>query len=684
MNSSFKIGPWLVEPELNRVSKKREEHALEPRLMRLLVLLAKTPKQLVGKDDIIDTVWQGLSVTDESLSQAVSKLRKLLDDDPDAPIYIETIRKKGYRLLVSAKPANHRTVDDKKTHMHRYAAAVVLFGFILVAAYWATQRAGTGPSNSTGFLVSQPLTSLPGRERDPSISPDGRFLVYSKSSGGRGENIYLHGIGRGSADRQLTDRGYNFAPDVMPDNNSIIFLRPQPTGCSVILLSLIDSAERVVGSCAGSSFPDTTVSTDGRFIAFSAHPPEHNTHAVYILDVSTGLRTQLTTPPSGIWGDYDPVFSDDGNTLYFARSVSEAMQDVYKIDIPSGGETRLTFDGRNVMGLARTNGETLLASNRDGRYGIWSIDDNSGTLVRLPISQAGVINPVISRKSMRLTYEVINRVMSLQSFDDQDNSPRDLLQFNAEILHPTNSGSKVAFSSNRSGFFEIWTADEKGSGLRRLTDFRAGFTAHPRYSPDGTKIAFDARPGDTAKIYIMNFDGSSLLEVSAGDVNRYAPTWRPDGDGLIYAKETSGSLELWTFDLATKSETQLTKTGGYFGYMTMGGVLYHVRPNKPGIWRLTKADNKPELVLPDLEFSDWGNWRVVGETIAYYHRRTNAAIRYDLKSRTSQQLQSIEGIVPTADPAAAFNEKGELALLIVRTALESDTEYVDLGPPQQR
>ncbi len=688
MNSSFKIGVWLVESELNRVSRKRDEHALEPRLMRLLVLLAKTPKELVSKDDIIGAVWQGLTVTDESLSQAISKLRKLLGDDPDAPIYIETIRKKGYRLLVDVTPVEPGGVDETKARFSRYAAPL-LVGLLVIGFYWSAQRPGEKPASNRGLLISQPLTSGPGRERDPSISPDGLFLVYSKASGTDSENIFLHGIGRGSADRQLTRRGNNYAPVVMPDNNSIVFLRLQTNGCSVILLSLIDGAERVVGNCAGSSFPDMTASHDGRFVAFGAHAPDDSIHAIYILEISTGQRTRITTPPPGIWGDYDPVFADDGNTLYFARSVSEAMQDVYKIDIPSGAQTRLTFDGRNVMGLTRTTGETLFASNRDSRYSIWSINDETGALVRLPISQSGIINPVVSQAGGRMTYEVSNRVMSLQSFDGQQTAPKSLLQFNAEILHPAISDSKVAFASNRSGFFEIWTTDitggETGNGLRRLTDFRAGFTAHPRYSPRGNRIAFDARPGDTAQIYVMNADGSDLTEISVDDgINRYAPTWLPDGDGLVYAKETDGSLELWVLNLANKMEAQLTKTGGYFGYVTEGGILYHVRPNKPGIWRITDADSEPELVLADLEFSDWGNWRVAGEIIAYFHRRANTALLYDPVSKTSKQLNSIEGFVPTADPAAAFAHDGTLALLIIRTALESDIEYVDFGPPQAR
>ncbi len=682
MNSPFKIGPWLVEPELNRLTKKREVHTLEPRLMRLLVLLAETPNKLVSKDDIIGIVWQGLSVTDESLSQAISKLRKLLGDDPDAPTYIGTIRKKGYRLLAAVKPSGANG-GTKPASIQKIAAATVLILAVGVF-YWASQTPINEPGEKAAFLVSQLLTNAAGRERDPSISPDGSFLVYSKSSEDQGQNIFLHGIGRGVADRQLTDRGRNFAPVVMPTNNAVIFMRLQNTQCSVMLLDLIDGAERVVGDCAGSSFPDTTVSSDGSLIAFGARSPEQTTHAIYLLNPTNGERTRLTTPPSGIWGDYDPVFSTNGSTLYFARSVSEAMQDVYKIDIGSGLETRLTFDGRNIMGLARAGGETIFASNRDGRYGMWSLGHETNRLGRMEISQSGIINPTVSRGGDRLIYEVVNRVVALQSYADQIASPRVLLQFNAEILHPTTASDRIAFSSNRSGFFEIWDADKTGNGLRRLTDFRTGFTAHPRFSPNGDRIAFDARPNGSAQIYVMNQDGSNLAAVSAAGINRYAPTWLPDGSGLVYAKETGGTLELWALNLSTQQEKQLTKTGGYFGYITEGGTLFHVRPNMPGVWQLAAGEQEPKLVIEGLEFSDWGNWRVAGGTISYFHRQTRSVMSFDLSAKTNNTQRLIDGFVPTADPAVAFNKDGSLALAGIRKALESDIEYVDIGPPQPR
>ncbi len=75
--------------------------------MDLLVLLATSPGAVVTREEIFATLWPDTLVGEDTLARAISKLRKALDDDPKAPRYIETISKRGYRLIaqVSAAPA---------------------------------------------------------------------------------------------------------------------------------------------------------------------------------------------------------------------------------------------------------------------------------------------------------------------------------------------------------------------------------------------------------------------------------------------------------------------------------------------------------------------------------------------------------------------------------------------------
>jgi DNA-binding winged helix-turn-helix (wHTH) protein/TolB-like protein/Tfp pilus assembly protein PilF len=98
------IGDWSVEPTLGALQRGGETVRLEPRAMELLVVLASRPGEVVSREELLSAVWPGVVVGDEALSQAVTKLRKALGDDVRAPTYIETISKRGYRLIAAVKP----------------------------------------------------------------------------------------------------------------------------------------------------------------------------------------------------------------------------------------------------------------------------------------------------------------------------------------------------------------------------------------------------------------------------------------------------------------------------------------------------------------------------------------------------------------------------------------------------
>jgi DNA-binding winged helix-turn-helix (wHTH) protein/TolB-like protein/Flp pilus assembly protein TadD len=94
-----RIGEWLAEPSLNRLSRGDTVVHLRPKAMDVLALLARQPGLVVSRETIIDTVWAKEFIADSALASAISELRKALGDDPQKPTYIETIQKRGYRLM---------------------------------------------------------------------------------------------------------------------------------------------------------------------------------------------------------------------------------------------------------------------------------------------------------------------------------------------------------------------------------------------------------------------------------------------------------------------------------------------------------------------------------------------------------------------------------------------------------
>ena len=107
-HAAFHLGDWLVEPSLNRVSRGLLVRHLRPRLMDLLVFLAARPGEVVTKDQILEGVWRQPYIAESVLSRSVADLRQLLEDEAERPRFIETIQKRGYRLVARVAAAGGR------------------------------------------------------------------------------------------------------------------------------------------------------------------------------------------------------------------------------------------------------------------------------------------------------------------------------------------------------------------------------------------------------------------------------------------------------------------------------------------------------------------------------------------------------------------------------------------------
>jgi DNA-binding winged helix-turn-helix (wHTH) protein len=113
--AEFRIGEWLVQPRLNRLSHGERVVQIEPKLMDVLVYLAENPGEVVSKNDITDAVWPDLFITESVISRAIAGLRRALEDDARNPKFIETILKRGYRLIADVSAAS-RVTDEQPAH----------------------------------------------------------------------------------------------------------------------------------------------------------------------------------------------------------------------------------------------------------------------------------------------------------------------------------------------------------------------------------------------------------------------------------------------------------------------------------------------------------------------------------------------------------------------------------------
>ena len=106
MNGDFRVGPWLVEPSLNSISCRGARIRLKPKVMEVLICLAQHAGETLSKETLFHTVWPDTFVTDDVLKHSISELRRAFEDDAREPRIIQTIPKRGYRLVAPVDPLN--------------------------------------------------------------------------------------------------------------------------------------------------------------------------------------------------------------------------------------------------------------------------------------------------------------------------------------------------------------------------------------------------------------------------------------------------------------------------------------------------------------------------------------------------------------------------------------------------
>jgi TolB-like protein/DNA-binding winged helix-turn-helix (wHTH) protein len=103
---ALQIGDWRIDPQLGQMARGAETVRLEARAMRLLMYLANRAGETVSIEELLDQVWSGVVVTQDSVYQAVTALRRLLGDDAKQPRYIVTVPRLGYRLIAPVRAAD--------------------------------------------------------------------------------------------------------------------------------------------------------------------------------------------------------------------------------------------------------------------------------------------------------------------------------------------------------------------------------------------------------------------------------------------------------------------------------------------------------------------------------------------------------------------------------------------------
>ena len=123
-------------------------------------------------------------------------------------------------------------------------------------------------------------------------------------------------------------------------------------------------------------------------------------------------------------------------------------------------------------------------------------------------------------------------------------APRELIASASQNTDPSFSpdGTRIAFSSNRSGVSQVWASGGDGANPVLVTSYDEGQSGSPRWSPDGAQLAFDRNSKAGLAVYVVSAGGGTPRQLVS---NALVPEWSRDGRWIYFNSGRSGSWEIW-------------------------------------------------------------------------------------------------------------------------------------------
>jgi Tol biopolymer transport system component len=431
----------------------------------------------------------------------------------------------------------------------RAVAAVVVASLSLVAAVarWLTADRPLPPAeNPMANARFTSFTDWEGTETLAEISPDGRFVAFMADKDGQFD-IWLSQVG--------TENFSNLTANVPPLNPPGFVLRPLGfTGDGAEIWFSHEPGERkklmpLLGGTSRLFLGEHDVvpswSPDGKRIVYFNNTP-HGGDPLFVADPTGSDARQILAPEEGVLHNHNPVWSPDGQWIYFVRGAEPTdLMDVWRIRPAGGTPERMTKQHAALNFLAPIDPRTLLyvarADDRSGPW-LWSLDVETKVSRRVINDLDHYTSVAASRDGRRVVATVAHPTASLwrvplrdRIVDDGDAKPYTLPASRA--LAPRFGGTSLFYLSSRG----------TGDGLWRFRDGQASeiwkgidrpLSEPVAVSPDGLRVAVVVAKDGKRRLTVMSADGTNAQSLAPsidieGTPGTATVDWSPSGESIV-------------------------------------------------------------------------------------------------------------------------------------------------------
>jgi Tol biopolymer transport system component/DNA-binding winged helix-turn-helix (wHTH) protein len=477
----------------------------------------------------------------------------------------------GSTASVESLPTPAHDESDYTPSKPKSMVMPVALALLLIAstayAFWAYQKSGRPhPPKEAASEIEVTALTRTGTTGRATISPDGRYIIYSVAEGGR-ESLWLRQASASSAQQivppaRVEYTGLTFSRDgdhlyfvraemngsvralyrlpalggvstkllddvhspvtLSPDGGRMAFVR-NSGGQSALMIANADGAnQRLLASRpAPDNFKVPAWSPDGKVIACSAGGRErydfHN--SVVAVRVEDGGQSPASPREWG-WTGHVEWLADGSGLLLTASEQPEGMDQIWHVSYPEGAARRITSDSNRYRTISLTSdSRTLVAVLSEFHSDIW------------------VAPEADAARAQKITF-------GTGAYLDVCYTP----------------DGRIVYASQAGGSWDIWVMNADGSNQQQLTA-DAGVNAHPAVSTDGRHIVFASNRAGVFNIWRMDSDGGNPVRLTAGGGEKF-PQWSPDGRWVVYnsVSPDESLYSLWKVSVDGREPVQLTAT----------------------------------------------------------------------------------------------------------------------------
>jgi Tol biopolymer transport system component len=469
------------------------------------------------------------------------------------------------------------------------AAAIIAIGIFAAVSAWFV-LAGPGPLPAP---QTRPLTTYPGSEMYPALSPDGDRVVFAWDHEEAGHfDLYEKQVGSDAPPVRLTAKPAALVyPAWSPDGQRIAMARALGEGRFALgWVPAGGGEERHVAEILTDFTPSITWTPDGQWLVTPHRPGRQEPAGLYLVAANGGEMRRIQTGVPREIGDRQGSFSPDGRWLALAHRPTFTSESIYVIPVsrdwqaagPAAAMDRAVWCCSTQLIWTPDRRQLLYSKLWESVVSLWGLSVPRGTPHAVigagPLGTGGV---AFSARRKRLAYSDYRsgpRIWRL-GLGVRGASPEPYLSSQGYERSPAISpdGRQVAFTSSRVGRAAIWICDADGRNERPLTQIGGGA---PRWSPDGRQIAFDAVVDGKEDIYVAAVPEGRTRRVTNSAGQAVLPTWSADGDWIYYCLTQKGQGQaIWK----TRADGQGAPARVTDGWMAQeapdGRTLYVTKAN---------------------------------------------------------------------------------------------------------